>query len=161
MGRYIDENLAKDETLIYETKLHWVIFVWAGFWLLLSLTSLLICLLLGLSSFFAGKVLFIVSAFFFVLAAGLGILNYQDRESSEFAVTTKKVLIKTGVFSVKTLETQLDKISDISVNQGILERILGYGSVRVASTGGVQETYGRIENPIQFKRKIQEHIDGN
>jgi uncharacterized membrane protein YdbT with pleckstrin-like domain len=59
------------------------------------------------------------------------------------------------------LETQLNKISNISVSQGILGRILGYGSVLIASTGGVKETYPRIENPIEFKKKIQEHIENH
>jgi len=161
MGRYIEENLAKDETLIYETKLSWFIFFWAGFWLFWSLALLLIWVYLGLSPFFVGKVVLVFSVLFFILAAVLGLMNYQDRQSSEFALTNKKVLIKTGVFSVKTFETQLNKISNISVSQGILERILGYGSVLIASSGGVQETCRRIGNPIEFKKKIQEHIVGS
>jgi uncharacterized membrane protein YdbT with pleckstrin-like domain len=158
MGRYIDENLAKDETLIYETRLSWVIFFWAGFWLFWSLALLLTWLCLGLAPLFAGKVTLVFSAFFFILAAVLGAVNYQDRQSSEFALTNKKVLIKTGIFSVKTFETQLNKISNISVSQGILEKILGYGSVLIASTGGLQETCRRIGNPIEFKKKIQENM---
>jgi uncharacterized membrane protein YdbT with pleckstrin-like domain len=158
MGRYIDENLAKDETLIYETKLSWFIFFWAGFWLFWSLALLLIWVCLGLAPLFAGKVVLVFSIVFFILAVVLGLMNFQDRQSSKFSSTNKKVLIKTCVFSVKTFETQLNKISNISVSQGILERILGYGSVLIASSGGVQETCRRIGNPIEFKKKIQENM---
>jgi uncharacterized membrane protein YdbT with pleckstrin-like domain len=158
MGRYIEENLGKDETLIYETKLSWVIFFWAGFWLFWSLALLLTWVGLGLAPLFMGKVVLMFSVLFFILAAILGLMNYQDRLSSEFVLTNKKVLIKIGVFSVKTFETQLNKISNISVSQGILEKILGYGSVLIASTGGIQETCRRIRNPVEFKKKIQENM---
>ncbi len=40
MGRYIDENLAKDEKLIYETRLHWIVFFWPGVFLLFTLIGL-------------------------------------------------------------------------------------------------------------------------
>lgn len=150
MGRYIDENLAKDEKLIYETKLHWIIFAWSVFWLFIGLVSLA-----------GGPATHGASVGFFLLGIVLGLVNFQNRRSSEFALTDKRILIKVGVFSIKTLETQLNKISNISVNQGILGRILGYGSLLIASTGGVKETYTRIENPIEFKKKIQEHIENH
>lgn len=150
MGRYIDENLAKDEKLIYETRLHWIVFFWPGVFLLFTL--------IGLPS------IKLVPGFFwtfFIITIITGGLTYLNRKYSEFALTNKRILIKVGVFSVKTLETQLNKISNISVSQGILGRILGYGSVLIASTGGVKETYPRIENPIEFKKKIQEHIENH
>ncbi len=77
MGRYIDENLAKDEKLIYETQFHWIIFAWSVFWLI-------VCFPIGIV---------------------LGIYNFIKRKSSEFAVTDKRALIKVGVFETHTLET--------------------------------------------------------
>ncbi len=57
------------------------------------------------------------------------------------------------------LETQLNKISNISVSQGMFGKMLDYGTVTIASTGGVKESYKCIERPIEFKKKIQEYIE--
>ncbi len=131
MGRYIDENLANDEKLIYETRFHWIVFRWTVFWLIV----------------------------FFPLGIILGVYNFIKRKSSEFAVTDKRTLIKVGVFETRTLETQLNKISNIAVNQGIFGRWLNYGTIIIASSGGIREVYKCIESPIEFKKKIQEYIE--
>lgn len=54
---------------------------------------------------------------------------------SVYAVTNKRVIIKTGVISRRTVELVLAKCEGIQVVQGIAGRIFGYGSI-VVTTGG-------------------------
>ena len=76
--------------------------------------------------------------------------------TSEFAITNKRVIIKVGVISRRTLEMNLNKIESVNVNQGILGRILGYGTIVIVGTGGTKERFTAISNPLEFRRKFQE-----
>ena len=75
---------------------------------------------------------------------------------SEFGITNKRLIIKTGILSRKTLELNLSKIESVNVNQSIFGRILGYGSIGVIGTGGTKEYFISIKNPLEFRRKFQE-----
>jgi uncharacterized membrane protein YdbT with pleckstrin-like domain len=122
MGNYINNNLIKDEYLIYETNYHWILY-------------------------FNHLIPSIIT---------LGIYPYLISKFSEFGITNKRLIIKTGIFSRKTLELNLSKIESVNVNQSILGRILGYGSLGVIGTGGTSENFLSIKNPLEFRRKFQE-----
>jgi uncharacterized membrane protein YdbT with pleckstrin-like domain len=78
------------------------------------------------------------------------------RYSDEFGITNKRVIIKTGLISRKTLEMNLNKIESVNVDQSIMGRLLGYGTVTIIGTGGSRETFEQIADPIQFRKKFQE-----
>jgi uncharacterized membrane protein YdbT with pleckstrin-like domain len=75
--------------------------------------------------------------------------------SSEFAVTNKRVLVKVGLVRRHSLELLLQKVEGIGVDQGILGRILGYGTITVSGTGGTREAFRMIANPLEFRRQVQ------
>jgi uncharacterized membrane protein YdbT with pleckstrin-like domain len=120
MGHYVDNNLIKDEHVVYETKYHWKIFF-------------------SLSGIFT---LFIAPAL--------------ARWSDEFVVTNKRVIIKTGIISRKTLEMNLNKIESVNVDQSIMGRLLGYGDVTIIGTGGTRESFPNIGNAVEFRKRFQE-----
>ena len=79
--------------------------------------------------------------------------------TSEYAITNKRVIIKIGLISRKTLEMNLSKIESVNVEQSIFGRILGYGAITIIGTGGTRETFSDLANPIQFRRVFQECVD--
>jgi len=79
-----------------------------------------------------------------------------DRWSDEFAITNKRVIIKTGLIRRSTIELNLSKIESVNVDQGILGRILGYGSLQIVGTGGTKEIFHNINKPLTFRKKFQE-----
>jgi uncharacterized membrane protein YdbT with pleckstrin-like domain len=84
------------------------------------------------------------------------IVPFIQRHSDEFAITNKRVIIKTGLFSRRTVELNLSKIESVNVDQSISGRILGYGNIRIIGTGGTQETFINIKRPLEFRKKFQE-----
>jgi uncharacterized membrane protein YdbT with pleckstrin-like domain len=76
--------------------------------------------------------------------------------TSEFAITTKRVIVKVGLIARRTLEMNLNKIETVNVNQNILGRILGYGTVTIVGTGGTKESFSGISAPLEFRKKFQE-----
>jgi uncharacterized membrane protein YdbT with pleckstrin-like domain len=99
-----------------------------------------------------GAALVLVAA----VAWGSGVLR---RNSVEAAITNKRVLIKAGVLQRRTLELFLAKIEGISVEEPLLGKLLGYGTVIVRGTGGTLEAFPLIDRPLEFRRQIQGHMD--
>jgi uncharacterized membrane protein YdbT with pleckstrin-like domain len=138
---YIESNLLPDEIIVYEAKLHWVIFWKPCALIILGVVSLLILPVAGL----------------IVLAIGLvavisPVIGYV---TSEFGVTNKRVIIKVGLIRRRTLELLLRHVEAILVDQSVMGRILNYGSVTLTGTGGVRETFGNISDPLEFRRRVQ------
>ena len=79
-----------------------------------------------------------------------------DKYSDEFAITNRRVIIKTGLISRKTFEMNLSKIESVNVDQSILGRILGYGTIGIVGTGGTREIFSKISHPLEFRKKFQE-----
>ncbi len=146
---YADQNLISGETVHYRTGLHWIVLV----------TPIIAAFLLGLMSLFA---------FFGSVAMGLALLlisglivagGFLSRSSSEFAVTNKRVILKAGLIRRRSLELLLNKIESIGVTQGLLGRVLGYGTIVVRGTGGTAEPFTTVRHALEFRRQVQEQID--
>lgn len=120
MGKYIDNNLIKDEYVELETTYHWIIF----------------CNLRAVFTLFIAPLI--------------------DKYTDEFAITNKRVIIKTGLISRRTFEMNHTKIESVNVDQGILGRILGYGTIRIVGSGGTKEVFPKINSPLAFRKKFQE-----
>jgi uncharacterized membrane protein YdbT with pleckstrin-like domain len=78
------------------------------------------------------------------------------RATSEFAVTNRRVIIKVGLVSRKTVELNLEKVESIGVEQTILGRLLGHGTIVVVGTGGTKEPFRGIADPMGFRRAVNE-----
>ena len=78
------------------------------------------------------------------------------QKTSEFVITNKRVIMKTGFISRKTFEMNLQKIESINVDQSLFGRLFGFGSVTIIGTGGSRESFSDISKPLLFRRKFQE-----
>ena len=126
MGTYVENTLDGNEVVEFETKQHWIVFL-------------------------PGIILLPVWG----LGLPILILRAITRETSEFAVTSKKVVIKVGWISRKTIEMNLSKIESIDVDQGIFGRIFGYGTIVVVGTGASRQRFKTIASPLEFRRTVQ------
>ncbi len=148
---YLDDHLLAGERIVYRAKLHWTIF----------LTSIVV-VLLGIGLGILLQVVEPAYSYAGAALAGVGLLlaigPAIQYVSSEFAVTDKRVLGKVGFIERESDETLLSKIEAIAVDQGVIGRILGFGTVTITGTGGTQEMFPRISEPLEFRRQIQSQI---
>jgi uncharacterized membrane protein YdbT with pleckstrin-like domain len=140
---YVESNLLPNEQITYRANLHWIIYV-------LPVIVFLIAIAVALAGggWIAGMAIAIVG---FVLL----LPPWIKASSSEFAITNKRVLIKVGLIRRHSLELLLQKVEGIGVDQGVLGRILGYGTITVSGVGGTKETFQMISNPLEFRRQVQ------
>jgi uncharacterized membrane protein YdbT with pleckstrin-like domain len=160
---YIDKNLIPGESVVYETRLHWIVIVWhivfaaifalAGMYLLSGMPGT--TGLQGDPSHYArigGAVLFALAVISFLFAM-------VRRNSVEMAVTNKRVTVKVGLLSRSTSEMMLTRIESILVDQSIMGRIFGYGTITLRGVGGTPDPFPSIADPLEFRRHVQHQLD--
>ena len=143
---YNEKNLMKGESLLYLSKLHWIIFLLPVVWFIFAIFLL--------NNGNADK----VGDLFILIAIVTGITTFINFKTSEFGITNKRVIVKVGFIRRNSLEILLDKVEGIQVNQTILGRILGFGSITVSGTGGTKNPFHLIDKPLEFRMKLQEQI---
>lgn len=156
---YISKTLLPEEKILYQTGPHYIVLASMVTWLAIIILFLFskkpdlkiafFPLAINHISFY---LLMVLGAFHSMKA--LIIYNFSD-----YVITNKRIIMKTGFISRQSLETFLERIEGIFVEQSILGRILGYGSVTVGGVGGTQNKFNYIENPIEFRNNVQLHID--
>jgi uncharacterized membrane protein YdbT with pleckstrin-like domain len=168
---YVDRNLVPGETLLYRTRHHWLVLlgpVVGGLSLLVPGFALLLeaiatrdsaGLVVG-NSTISPKVMTIIGAILVVAAIITFSYGVAKRNATEMAVTNRRVLIKTGMTSRRTLDLMLSRVESIGVEESAAGRMLGYGSVIVRGTGGTPEPFLMIAHPQEFRRAVQEQIAG-
>lgn len=151
--RYVRRVLQPGETIVYETKLHWLIYYRA-------ILLLIVCVILAgaavstsdnqnLSLAFG-----IAAVIFALLALGAGVRAFIRRTTTELAVTDHRVIYKAGLLSRHTIEMNRDKVESVDVDQSFLGRILGYGTIIVRGTGGSLEPMRMIGDPLTYRSYI-------
>jgi uncharacterized membrane protein YdbT with pleckstrin-like domain len=162
---YVDATLIPGEKVVYQTRLHWTV----------MLGHLLFAVLvLGLPG---GILLYYVSrerqqtsaanqhlmlggaGVLLMLAVIVVILGLLRRNATEMAVTTRRVVIKTGLAARKTIEMLLSKVESIEVSETAGGRMLGYGTIVVIGTGGTSEPFHKIAHPLEFRSQVQQQIE--
>lgn len=141
---FIQKNLATNETVVYTTKMHWWVFRWGTFFCLLGI------LFLKASSTFG--IIFILWGILQL------VISYINFSSSEFVITNRRVILKTGFIKRRLVELQLNKAEGLAINQGLFGRMLNFGEALVTS-GGVTNGFGPMTSPFGFKKQINEVIE--
>jgi len=159
---YLNSTLMENEKVLYHSKPHWIVFSTAVF--LLGLT--LVILVLG-PQYEIGKIKFAGLPPFYILFSIITFVTtiYSSLSAvitfsaSEFGITNKRVLMKTGFIQRASLEILLQKIEGIRVSQSILGRVLGYGTIIIIGTGGSKDFFNNVDGPLIFRKKVQEQIE--
>ncbi len=94
-------------------------------------------------------------------AGGLWVLvRYVRWSSKTFALTTSRLVVRSGFLSRRGREIPLAALSDISYRQSIFERIIGAGDVLVESAGrDGQEVFPDLPHPARIHNEIYRQLD--
>jgi uncharacterized membrane protein YdbT with pleckstrin-like domain len=153
---YVERHLLPNERVLYKTRLHWILFTRPA---LVTLVGVALTAVLAAT----GEVTWLRYAGPVVLVAGLawGVVEYVERATSEFAVTSTRLIFKIGLVARYTTELLLTKVESIGVQQTLPGRLLNYGDLVVTGTGGAREVFRRVQDPIGFRNQVQQaSLDG-
>jgi uncharacterized membrane protein YdbT with pleckstrin-like domain len=160
---YVEKHLIDGETIIYETRLHWIMLVGPVLLaLLFGLTGVGMLVLSGRTAADqsgAHKSMIALGAAFFVVALFFIARGILVRGATEMTVTNKRVFVKVGLAARRTIELLLSRVESIGVEESVMGRMLGYGTVIVHGTGGTPEIFNMIAHPLEFRTQVQQQIE--
>ena len=145
---YIQKNLMQNEKVVYEARLHEIIFLAPCFIALCAIG------LLFISSFSWTVRLILMLAVW--LGAFIWALNIHGGKL--YVVTTRRLIFKRGFIRRRSLELMLRKCEGIQIEQSILGRLLNYGTVLV-TTGEATNRYEYVKSPLTFSTCINQQIE--
>ncbi len=142
---YVDSQLMQGEQVVYRTTIHWIGYWWPT------------VLFLFAGALMAGGNLK-TAACIASLGGLFGAAIWLDIVTSEFAITDRRIITKVGVINRHCLELLLGNIEGVKVEQNILGRILGYGTLIISGTGSAKAPFTRVTAPLEFWRQVQQQI---
>jgi uncharacterized membrane protein YdbT with pleckstrin-like domain len=160
---YVENNLNPGERVLYATHLHWIV-------LLRSIVVDAIFAGAGIALLvwaYAGKhtergeaqMIGMVGVALILFGNVILALAWVRRNATEMAVTNKRVIIKVGFLTKRTIELFLSKVESVGVEQTLAGRMMGYGSITLRGTGGTNEPFNHVANPLEFRRQVQHQIE--
>lgn len=151
MMSYVKNNLMSGETIIYNARIHWFIFL-PG----IILAVLAVLMFAGDKQNEGGNAVGVILMFCAIVSLFKAFIT---KISTELAVTSKRVIAKVGLIRRNTAELNHSKVESFNVDQSILGRIFGYGTIVVNGTGGGKTPIPNIDSPLVFRRNAMETID--
>ena len=133
MGKYVEQNLGKNEVLAKKAELNALALLSA--WIF----GILFCWLLLIPTIKA-------------------IIKTVQFNHIELAVTNKRVVGKVGVLNTKALDAPLNKIQSANVTQKLGGKIFNYSTVHIHTAAG-EYHFENIKNGDAFKNLLLAQID--
>ncbi|HZP35149.1 MAG TPA: PH domain-containing protein [Methylomirabilota bacterium] len=148
---YVERHLLEGERVVYKTRLHWILFLRPALVIIAG-----IALAVVLRPVQDPPWIWLIGAGVVVIGAAWALVHYVELMTSEFAVTTSRLILKVGLISRYTTELLLSKVESIGIQQGLIGRMLGFGDLIVTGTGGAREVFRRVRDPIGFRNRVQQ-----
>ncbi|MDA0303540.1 MAG: PH domain-containing protein [Bacteroidetes bacterium] len=88
----------------------------------------------------------------------IGIAPLLKLVFTEYGLTNKRIVVKTGIIGRSTEELKLSKVETVELRQSILGRIFGFGDVVLSGTGASNLVLKTVSGPIEVKRTIDNQL---
>lgn len=145
---YIDRNLLDNETILFRTKKHWIVFLPPLFWAIASIFCY------SVNNPILHKMVFLPAVLMVVYLFNTLLLYFF----SEFAITNIRIIMREGFFFRHVNDTRLSSIANVNVAQNLIGQALDYGTVYIQSFGGENDPFRDIDRPGKFKNMLQEQL---
>ena len=140
--------LRKDEKIFFETHKHWFVLIFP---------SMLTLIFIASSIYIYTKLEVIFWWHFLVPALSIlyFVYKYYSWKFDLWVVTNLRVIDECGVFTISSKESPIDKINNVSYQQSVLGRMIGFGNVQIQTAAEMGETsYANISSPQKLKEAL-------
>ncbi len=148
--------LTEDEDLVLDLRPHWWFLTPAG-------SVLALAVLLGLGALIQSwwRPVEILIGIGVLAALGWFGLTYLKWTTTNFVVTSERVISRRGVISKTGIEIPLDRINTVFFNQSLFERMIGAGDLGIESAGeGGRQQFSDIRKPNIVQNEIYRQVEG-
>lgn len=108
-----------------------------------------------------GKTWALALAFFGMLSSTI-LKTMHLYHANRYLLTTRRVVIKKGIFGVKVSATLFDKITHLEVDQGIIDRLLLHHGSIIINTAGMNKgeiNLKYVDYPLELKNLLERLIN--
>jgi uncharacterized membrane protein YdbT with pleckstrin-like domain len=155
---YVEKLLSTNEKIIVRTHRHFFTVFGSLFKELVILIACAVAFIYVRSWYTSDPFFFYIGiavvALLAMASAFVDILRWQN---NEYIVTSRRVIHANGIFSKNILDSSLNKINDVILQQSMLGRIFNYGTIKIlTATEEVINLLDSISKPIVFKHAMLE-----
>jgi uncharacterized membrane protein YdbT with pleckstrin-like domain len=144
--------LNEGEEVLLDLRPHWSFFLGRAALLLLAVAALIAVAVAGIADW----LLLVVGVLVLVALARL-VARYTVWTTSEFVVTTDRLILRSGVVSKRGIEIPLERVNTVFFSQRLRERLLRYGDLVVESGG---ERGRQVIADVPHPERVQSVIHG-
>lgn len=88
-------------------------------------------------------------------------IRYAQWATTNFVITTDRVIYRSGVLAKSGIEIPLERINTVVFKQGIFERLLGAGDLEIESAGDTPSHFSDIRKPDIVQAEIYRQMEAN
>ena len=154
---YPRKLLGPEEEIVEDLRPHW--------WYLVKPVLVLVAALaigIALLAWNNVEVLDWAGGLVVLVALGFFVWKYLEWISTNFTVTTDRVIFRSGVLSKSGIEIPLERINTVFFNQSLFERLIRAGDLIIESAGeSGQSHFSDIRNPTLVQAEIYRQMEDN
>ena len=144
--------LNEGEEVILDLRPHWAFFLGRAAVLLLAVVALIVAAALG-----AHDLVLLALGVVVLVALARLVTRYLRWTTSEFVVTTDRLILRSGIVSKRGIEIPLERVNTVFFHQRFGERLLRYGDLVVESGG---ERGRQVISDVPHPERVQSVIHG-
>jgi uncharacterized membrane protein YdbT with pleckstrin-like domain len=155
---YLESLMGQYEAVVFKTRRHWLailatILINSFFSLLIIVGSLFLVSQLGRWALLALLLL--------VFPLGKLIIDFLHWWNEQYVITNRRVVQVEGIINKHVIDSSLEKVNDVVLDQSMLGRFLDYGDVEIltASEIGVNRL-DRVAHPVRLKTEMLNQKEG-
>jgi uncharacterized membrane protein YdbT with pleckstrin-like domain len=150
---YVESLLAENEAIVVQTRQHWI--VWAKSFLANAVLLVVIVVLAIVATLTPLGFIGIGLACLTIIPIGAFVRTYLGWWNEEYLVTNRRVIQAEGIVNKHVIDSSLEKVNDVVLDQSFLGRMFDYGDIEIltASEGGVNKLH-KIASPVKFKTEM-------
>ncbi|MCA1666529.1 MAG: PH domain-containing protein [Thermomicrobia bacterium] len=157
---YIDDLLGNGEEKLFAAHPHWTVLVRrtagnAALTIILIAIGIIAKVKLGPSHSKAGLIVlfvFLVAALLFYLQVFVQFLRWRNEH---YIITDHRVIQLSGLLGKHSIDSSLNMINDLVMNQTVFGRMLNYGDMEIVTGNDVgTDTLEHVADPLAFKRAV-------
>lgn len=151
MDAYLKSLLGDNETVLLSTNRHWIVL----------LENILVELIISAITIAIVTILMVVQNTGGLVATGYLLLiiplvslvrDVLVWVNNRFIVTNLRVIQLSGIFNKNVIDSSLEKVNDVKMQQSVIGRLLDFGDVEVLTASEMAiNRFTRISRPVRFK----------
>jgi membrane protein YdbS with pleckstrin-like domain len=158
-GHYLQSLLGDRENIILATRHHWFVLARS---IVLEVVLILVIFALTITGTVLlqnnppfGFIIPLIGFIILLIPIATGTRDTLDWTNHQFIITNHRVMQISGIFNKSVIDSSLDKVNDIKMDQSAMGRMFGYGDIEIltASELGVN-LFKKIDNPVKFKSAL-------